>query len=164
MSLESKAGGHGAQDGAQGRVQERVKDRGRDRRAHPRFAVDEEAHMLRVGHGRSHECRVLDLSLEGCRLQCVARIAPPLQSRVEVTFTINGIPFRLGGEIQRSNGSGELGVRFSEMTVHRKAEWVEIVAEVQERAALRANRAAAREAVRTLVKEALRRGELGVRF
>lgn len=136
--------------------------RGEDRRAHPRYSVDEEAHLLLVGHGQAAECRVLDLSLEGCRLLCAGRISPALQSRVEITFTINGIPFRLGGVVQRNNGSGELGVRFPEMTAHRKAEWVEIVEEVQQRAAVRGDRLAAREVVLLKVKEAVRRGEPAV--
>ncbi len=145
MSLPNKAGSNGA--------------RGEDRRAHPRFSVDEEARMLLVGHGHSSECRVLDLSIEGCRLQFCGRILPALQMRVEITFTINRIPFRVGGVIQRNSGLGELGVRFPDMTAHRKAEWAEIVAEVQERAVAKAGRAAAREAVRAIVQEAVRRRE-----
>lgn len=151
MSEEAKAEG------------DAVPAQGRDRRAHPRFAVDEEARMLVVGSGHAADCRVLDLSLEGCRLHCGGRLSPPLQTRVEITFTINGIPFRLGGTVQRNNGSGELGVKFPEMTEHRKAEWAEIVTEVQERAAAHADRLAARENIRTLVKEAVRRGDSEVR-
>lgn len=132
---------------------------GDDRRAHPRFSVHEEAQMLLVGHGHAADCRVLDLSLQGCRLHCDAKISFPLHARVEITFTINRIPFRLGGVIQRNNGTGDLGVRFPEMTGHRRAEWAEIVAEVQQRAVARADHEAAREALRTMVKEAVRRGE-----
>jgi hypothetical protein len=143
MSLEHEAGND--------------QGRGEDRRAHPRFSVDEEARMLLVGHGYSSECRVLDLSIEGCRLHSSGRILPALHTRVEITFTINGIPFRVGGTVQRNNGAGELGVRFPDMTDHRRAEWAEIVAEVQQRAAVRAVREAAREAIRTRIHEAARR-------
>lgn len=116
--------------------------RPQDRRAHPRFEVDQDAGMLLVDHGLALECRILDLSLEGCRLRAVGRLPEGLHARVEVTFTINGIPLRMGGQTLRSNGTGEVGVRFIGVSAHRRAEWAEVVDEVQEQAAVKAAEAA----------------------
>ncbi|MGA3082995.1 MAG: hypothetical protein ABSD44_16715, partial [Terracidiphilus sp.] len=41
----------------------------RSRRAVPRFGMDEDAHLLLVIHGSTVPCRVLDLSLTGCRVR-----------------------------------------------------------------------------------------------
>lgn len=103
----------------------------RDRRAHQRFAVDEQAGLLIVGHGLSLKGRILDMSLEGCRIQTSAHLPGGGCVRVEVTFTINGLPFRMGGLVQRSQ-AGEVGVRFAGASTHRQAEWAEVVEEVKE--------------------------------
>jgi hypothetical protein len=115
-----------------------------DRRAHPRYAVDEEAWLLVVGHGLSMNCRVLDLSVEGCRMHSTARLPAGIRIHVEVTFSINRIPFRMGGIIQRCDGCGEVGVRFVNVTARRHAEWVEVVEEMQAFFAAKAQEEAAR--------------------
>ncbi len=128
-----------------------------DRRAFPRCAVDEEAGLLLVEHGLRLVCRVLDLSMEGCRIRTAQRLPIGIHVRVEVTFTINGIPFRMAGLIQRSNSEYEVGIRFVDVTPRRKAEWAEVVGEMQEALAIKARKEAARaeeEAVRAKEKAA----------
>ena len=104
---------------------------GADRRRHPRYTVDEAAHLLLVDHGLDLECRVLDMSLEGCRLHAEEDLPEVFHVRVEVTFQINGIPFRLGGTIRRVTAAQDLGISFVEMSARRHAEWAEVLAEVQ---------------------------------
>lgn len=100
-----------------------------ERRAHPRFAVAADADLLLVEHGLTLRGQILDLSLEGCRILTDKPLPDAMRARVEVTFRINGMPFRLGGNIQRSNGC-ELGLRFAGLSPHRQQEWVEVVTEV----------------------------------
>jgi len=109
-----------------------------NRRAHPRYSVDEEGRVQLVEHGLAMQSRILDLSLEGCRVRLTGQLPAGLHAGVEMTFTINGIPFRMGGAILRSDGSGELGIRFAQISAYRQAEWAEIVDEVQAIAAARA--------------------------
>lgn len=106
-----------------------------DRRAHPRFAVEEHARLSIVEHGLTIPCRILDLSLEGCRVRAGSPLPPGLKARVEITFTINEIPFRMGGRVMRSSGAGELGIAFEGIGTHRQTEWAEVVDEVRALAA-----------------------------
>jgi hypothetical protein len=115
-----------------------------DRRSSPRFAVDAEARLLLVGHGLCMNCRVLDLSLNGCRMQTGGGIPAGIHVLVEVTFTVNRIPFRLPGVIRRSNGEGEVGIEFAGMSARRREEWAEVVNEVEAIAALKAAEEAAK--------------------
>jgi len=102
-----------------------------NRRSSPRFAVDAEARLLLVGHGLSMNCRVVDLSLNGCRMQTGGRIPAGIHVLVEVTLSVNRIPFRLPGVIRRSNGEGEVGIEFAGMSARRREEWAEVVNEVE---------------------------------
>jgi len=102
-----------------------------ERRAHPRFAVDEQAWLSIVDHGLAMPCRILDLSMQGCRVCAGGSLPQGLKACIEITFTINGIPFRLGGRVMRSTGSGELGIAFVGMSMHRQVEWADVVGEVR---------------------------------
>lgn len=119
-----------------------------NRRLTPRFAVDAEAMLFLVGHGLSVNCRVLDLSLRGCRVHTGGEIPAGIHVLVEITFSVNKIPFRLPGVIRRSNGEGEVGIEFSAMSVRRMAEWAEVVTEVESTLALKAEQEAAKAAER----------------
>ena len=128
-------------------IQEQVESRAipvPNRRSSPRFAVDAEANLLLVGHGLSMNCRVLDLSLQGCRMHTGGRIPAGIHVVVEVTFSVNRIPFRLAGMIQRSNGEDEVGIQFSPMSARRMEEWTEVVNEVQAICAVKAKEEAAK--------------------
>ena len=102
-----------------------------ERRSSPRFQVGAEAEIFVVGHGLSLNCRILDLSLHGCRVYTGGRIPSEIRLPVEVTFSVNKIPFRLAGLIRRSTGQQQVGIEFAGMTERRMAEWAEVVDEVQ---------------------------------
>ena len=134
-------------------IEEKVESRAipaSDRRSSPRFAVDAEAKLLLVGHGLSMNCRVLDLSLKGCRMRTGGGIPAGIHVLVEVTFSVNRIPLRLGGVIRRSNGEDEVGIEFTGMSARRMEEWAEVVNEVEAVAALKAAEEAAKAAERAV--------------
>lgn len=85
---------------------------GRERRVHTRYPVEEEATILVRDHNQLLRCRVVDLSLEGCRIhsQDQMRLASGMQ--VEIAFRVNGIAFRFGGAIQWSDRRHEAGICF----------------------------------------------------
>ena len=103
-----------------------------NRRANPRFPVDEDSTLLFIGRSLPLASRILDLSLEGCCMRAEGRFPSHLRCQVEVTFKVNGLPFRLGGLIQRCSNSNEVGIRFVGVSARRMAEWGELVAEVEE--------------------------------
>jgi len=113
-------------------------------RAVPRFEVDADALLLLVAHGATLPCRVVDLSLSGCRLRTKERFPAGTKLRVEVTFKVRGLAFRFCGVTQWTDGRNQVGVRFVDLSERRKGEFLEAIAEVEAEDA--AKRAAEREA------------------
>jgi len=119
---------------------------GSERRQTPRFAVDEVATMLLVAHGSRYTCRVLDLSLSGCRMVTSETLRLGDSVRVELAFKLNGILFRFPGISRWSNGRNMFGIEFAAMSSRRRDELAEIIAEIAEQIAANAARQAAEEA------------------
>jgi hypothetical protein len=113
-------------------------------RAVPRFEVDADALLLLVAHGSTLTCRVIDLSLSGCRLRTKERFPAGAKLRVEVTFKVRGLVFRFCGITQWTDGRNLVGVRFADISERHKEEFLEAIAEVEEEDT--AKRAAEREA------------------
>jgi c-di-GMP-binding flagellar brake protein YcgR len=124
---------------------ETMTDAQSNRRQIPRFDVDEPAAMLVVSHGTRCQCRILDLSLGGCRLYTDDRVEVSVSTRVEVSFKVNGIVLRFPGTVQWTDGRHMVGVRFAEMSSRRRDELSEILNEVDEENTARAAKEAAAE-------------------
>jgi len=116
-----------------------------NRRQIPRFDVDEPAAMQLVMHGVRCQCRILDLSLGGCRLYADDRAEVGVSTRVEVSFKVNGIVLRFPGAVQWTDGRHMFGIRFAEMSSRRRDELAEILGEVEEEITARAAKEAAAE-------------------
>lgn len=115
-------------------------------RAVPRFAVDEEAHLLLVEHGSTLSCRIVDLSLNGCRIRTKERFPAGTKVRVEVTFKVRGLAFRFCGMTQWTDGRNLVGIRFVDVPARRKVDLVEAIGEVE-------TESAAKQAAEKLVAE-----------
>lgn len=116
------------------------------RRATPRLPVDGPASLLVVKHETSVPCRVTDLSKGGCRIQTAHKFLAGLQVRVEVSFTVNGLLFRLCGTTQWTDGAHLVGIRFVDVTSRRMDELVELLTEVEQDNAAKAAKLAAEAA------------------
>ncbi len=116
-----------------------------DRRAHPRYAVDEDAVLLVVNHGLSLECRILELSLNGCRLRTRRPFTLAPRLRVEVTFKVRGVAFRFLGVIQWSDGNCLLGIHFDGAIARRSEQLAEVIAEIEAAARDKAAKEAAQQ-------------------
>jgi len=130
---------------SQGPASQRPANEGAEHRAHPRFEVHEDASLLLVSHDSWHPCRVVDLSLEGCRLLTGDLFRAGTQKHVEVSFRINGIAFRLSGTTQWTDDQHVVGIRFSYPTPRRREELAEVLCEVEAANAARALEEAQRE-------------------
>lgn len=117
-----------------------------ERRVEPRFTVDEQATVLVVGHGMLFEGRVLNLGLHGCRINAPEHLPGGGRVRVEVTFLVNGIPFRMGGAIRWSD-DGDMGIQFVRVSAARHEEWTRVIEELKIQAAKDAAAAAARNSL-----------------
>lgn len=114
-----------------------------ERRRGCRYAVDEASVVLLVSHGLPMECRILDLSLEGCRIRTRDRFHGGIGVRVEVAFKVNGIAFRFSGVIRWTDGRHLAGIHFVDVAMRRREALVEVLDEVEAANAAKAAREAA---------------------
>ena len=108
-----------------------------ERRAHSRYRVDEAATLSFVNSGTKMRCRLLDLSLSGCRLQTQERFPLGIYTRVETEFRVTGIPFRLGGVVQAIHGRREVGVRFLDVSERKRQQVKELIEEIEQMGEIR---------------------------
>lgn len=104
---------------------------GKRRRAHPRFAIGDEASLLLVNHGASLPCRILDLSLGGCRIHTHDRFVAGMMVRVEVILKVFGMPFRLPGVTQWTNRKHLIGVRFIDLSDRKREQLALLIEELR---------------------------------
>jgi hypothetical protein len=116
---------------------------GVERRIMPRCALDEEAVLLLVGRGARLQCRIVELSMTGCRMSTRERLPAAGELRVEASFKARGIAFRFGGAIEWMDGSGLIGIRFVELIPRRRDELIEVLRELEAEIAARAEKEAA---------------------
>ncbi len=122
-----------------------LKVQGQENRAYPRFSVDEDSVLLLVSHGMPIKARIVDLSLEGCRVRSQDRIHVAVRRPVEITFKVNGVAFRFSGVVQWNDSHTQLGIHFVNMIPRRKVELAEVIEEMAAAAAAKAARLLAEE-------------------
>lgn len=73
---------------------------------------------IRLG-GNEEPCpaRIEDLSVTGCRLVLLGKSEIRLRSIVELTFTVNRLPFRIRARATGMRGPGSVGVEFVGITL-----------------------------------------------
>ncbi len=125
-----------------------------ERRAQPRFLADSVATLLLVSQGSGIPCRILALSLGGCRLSVALGFRVGNETPVEVSFRVNGLAFRLGGVVQWTDGKQTAGIRFSAMSSRRRDELAEVIAELEAEQLARNAKEAAEKAAEKTAEEA----------
>jgi c-di-GMP-binding flagellar brake protein YcgR len=126
-----------------------------EHRRRPRHAVDQEASLLVVSRNAPVQCRVVDLSDGGCKVRTRERFPAPIHARVEVSFKVNGIAFRLSGVVQWTDGRNQAGLRFGAMSSRRLQELAEVLGEVEAERAKAVREAAEKLAAEVLAAEVL---------
>ncbi len=87
-----------------------------------RYPVDGEA-MLCLGEaGGMVRCRMIDLGMNGCRLRREADLTAAIGMKVEVSFQLSGIAFRLAGELAWRAKDRTAGVRFEPLQEDQRKE------------------------------------------
>ena len=114
-----------------------------ERREHPRQSVDATADLVLLLHDATVRCRVVDLSLTGCRLEVLEEFLPAVQSRIEVSFKVRGIALRFYGVAQWTDDWRRVGIRFVDATMRRREELTAVLAEFAAENAAKAERLAA---------------------
>lgn len=114
-----------------------------ERRGMPRCMVDEEATLLLVGHGGWVKCRIVEISLAGCRISTRERLPLGSVHRVEAVFKVRGVAFRLIGVAEWTDGQNLVGMRFVDMPARRRDELAELLCEMAAENAAREEKPAA---------------------
>lgn len=113
-----------------------------ERREHPRYEVDAAATVYSVGSSPV-QSRVIELSRIGCRVKTAQPLHLPAQARVEISFNVRGIAFRLPGVTEWSDDHHLFGVQFTALSPRREGELVELLHELEIEEAARAAKKAA---------------------
>jgi len=114
-----------------------------ERRDHPRYPVDEAATLLLLSQGSCIAGRMVELSVEGCRLRTPAHFSAGIGTRVEIAFRIHGLAFRFGGIVDWTLDSHLFGVRFVDVPSRCHVELCDVLLEAEaDMAALAAKEAA----------------------
>jgi c-di-GMP-binding flagellar brake protein YcgR len=122
-----------------------------ERREDPRLEVDEEAALVLLNSGSRLDCRIVEISLTGCRMSLRHLFVGGVPARVETAFKLRGFSFRFSGQIEWSDCKHLAGVRFAEMASRRRDELVEVLCEI---AAANATKAVKQAAERLAAEEA----------
>jgi hypothetical protein len=109
-------------------------DLARERRSQPRFEAYGAASLL-LSPKRILECRLTDLSLQGCRLRAVERFNAEPGLRVQVAFRVHGLGFKFAGIIEWTNRWNQVGIRFIEVPRRCRADLAELIGELKEEGA-----------------------------
>ncbi len=90
--------------------------------------------MLLVNHGMPVKGRVVDMSIEGCRVRASEPFAAKAGRTVEISFKVKGFAFRFCGVVRWSDGHQIAGIHFENMIPRRKVELLEVIDEIAETA------------------------------
>ena len=107
-----------------------------ERRIATRYEMEESASILlleegnEANQGSSFYCRVLDLSLTGCRLRTSLRFPGSAWDRAIVSFKTHGFALQFESQIQWTDGRQLIGVKFVNLTSQRRAELAEVIAAI----------------------------------
>jgi hypothetical protein len=106
----------------------------RERRLHPRIPVDAEARVYLIDLGARLSGRLVNLSFGGCRIQLQRPFPTGIYRRVEVEFSLEGIPFRLAGVTQGIYYRRGVGIRFLGVSSRKQDQLAVLLAELNESA------------------------------
>jgi c-di-GMP-binding flagellar brake protein YcgR len=102
-----------------------------DRRAQPRVAVEAIATVYLLKVACALRGQILDLSLGGCRIRTLQPFPVGIYCRVELEFTLSGIPFRLAGVTQSIHDRHTAGFRFLDLSERKREQLMQLIQEIQ---------------------------------
>jgi len=103
-----------------------------DRRVEPRLAVETTAAICLIRSGSRLAGRILDLSLDGCRILSDEPIPVEIYTRIETEFQLDGFPFRLAGVIQAIHDRRDVGIRFLDVSERKLNQLGQLMKEIEE--------------------------------
>jgi hypothetical protein len=93
-----------------------------ERRRHRRYAINAVAEVLVTNGMMLFRGRVLDISLEGCFVETLAHLRLEPETPVEMSFTVNGVKFRIKATSRIVRPRTGAGFCFSNLNPRMQAE------------------------------------------
>lgn len=112
-----------------------------ERRKYIRHVIDEEAALQFVSSSERLVCRVVDIGLTGCRIRAIESLHPAAKTRVEVSVRVRGVAFRFSGEMLWNDGQHLAGIHLHDLPGRRRAEFADLLCELQASHSLHAKKA-----------------------
>ena len=104
----------------------------RKRRRDPRHTVDEAGSLQLVHEGSVIACRIIDLSLGGCKVRAESQFLAGPMVRVEVLFKVLGETLRIAGVTQWTRRKQWIGIRFLDVSERKRAALMQLIREIEE--------------------------------
>jgi c-di-GMP-binding flagellar brake protein YcgR len=105
----------------------------KERRADPRLHLFNRATIRLINTASDVEGTIIDISHGGCCIQTDRRFPTGVYRRVEVTFQIDGEPFRFAGVTQAISKLSHVGIRFLDMSERKRGQLSQLIEEIKER-------------------------------
>jgi c-di-GMP-binding flagellar brake protein YcgR len=102
-----------------------------ERRAYSRQKVDSKAVIFLINAGGQLRGRLLDLSLNGCRVKSDERSPVSTHTRVNVELLLDGLLFRLNGVIEANEDQRILRIRFEETSGRQREQVGQLMERMQ---------------------------------
>lgn len=102
-----------------------------ERRRHLRLPIESDATLCLLDTGTTANCRMVDISLEGCRLRHEVEFAGQPGMNVEVAFRLPSAVFRFAGVLVWSAKNSVFGIQFQRMKSDRRKELAAMLEELQ---------------------------------
>jgi hypothetical protein len=97
---------------------------------HARHDVDTSATVRLIDLAADIEGRIVDVSLGGCHIRTQRRFPVGIFRRVEVQFSLDGLPFRLPGVTQAVYDPFNIGVRFLDLSDGRREQLMQLIGDI----------------------------------
>jgi PilZ domain len=101
-----------------------------ERRHDSRQKFEDEAEIVFVRSGSALRGRILDLCVNGCRIRTEKQFPLGIYTRVETSFRLEGLPFRLGGVIQTVHDRHTVGIRFLDVSERKRQLLLDLISEL----------------------------------
>jgi hypothetical protein len=106
-------------------------DASTEHRRYPRYEVDGDSALVFIDLGLTRPCKIVDLSIEGCRVIVEERLPGKAGARVEAAFKLKGMAFRFNGVLRWTDGRRQAGIQFIDMIPRRRADLAELIGEIR---------------------------------
>lgn len=105
---------------------------GPENRLHPRFPCSGYALVQRPAVSVKYTARILNLSLQGCRIELTTQADLEVEEEIDVTFTVNHLPFLVRAQIRHLRTNGILGLQFLYLSSRGQMQLEELLSELEE--------------------------------